>query len=327
MSLTPKNWKKFQHYSDRKPGWIKLHRDLLDDYQFIRLPLASQALAPRLWLLASEYEGGQITADLDEIAFRLHCTHNEVREALQPLIDAGFFIDDSNALAERYQDACLEKERETETQVETEKNNRSLRSRTNEVPHGTSDWPKDYRDKFWSAYPRKKAKQAAFKALDRVRRDGKVPFGQLMAGLEKIPKNDPQFIPHPATWLNQGRWDDEVLPGENDGHRGSRALQDDSRSVSRAADRLAKQYDDGILSFPPRPSLVSGPGEENRGLLPAGRSAGPGDVRCGAGAGFIGVSDGNGGIRDRPTDGDHREISDGAPECGADQEFLRRDSS
>ena len=59
MKITPRNWARFQHYNTRRPPWIKLHRGLLDDYQFHTLPLASKALAPLLWLLASEHKGLQ----------------------------------------------------------------------------------------------------------------------------------------------------------------------------------------------------------------------------------------------------------------------------
>ena len=29
-----KNWNRFQHFKDRKPPWIKLYRDILDDLAF-----------------------------------------------------------------------------------------------------------------------------------------------------------------------------------------------------------------------------------------------------------------------------------------------------
>lgn len=113
MILTPKNWKSFQHYKDRAPSWIKLHKALLDDYEFSCLPVASRALAPMLWLLASEYDDGEISASLDKIAFRLHMTRGDLSDALTPLLEKGFF-DASEPLADRKQDACLEKEREEE---------------------------------------------------------------------------------------------------------------------------------------------------------------------------------------------------------------------
>jgi hypothetical protein len=71
MILTPKNWKSFQHYKDRDPPWIKLHRGLLNNYEFFGLPIASKALAPLLWLIASENEDGRIVTSLDALAFRL----------------------------------------------------------------------------------------------------------------------------------------------------------------------------------------------------------------------------------------------------------------
>ena len=100
--IQPKNWAEFQHYKDRSPAWIKLHRSILDNYEYQCLPLASRALAPMLWLLASEYEGGKIPADLNRIAFRIRVSVKELEDALNPLISTGFFVcyqDDSEALA------------------------------------------------------------------------------------------------------------------------------------------------------------------------------------------------------------------------------------
>jgi hypothetical protein len=104
ISITPKNWKSFQHYGKRKPAWIKLHRELLNDYAFTLLPVESRALAPMLWLLSSEYEGGKIEATLQEIGFRVHMPADELFHALFPLIEAGFFAA-SKSLADCYRDA------------------------------------------------------------------------------------------------------------------------------------------------------------------------------------------------------------------------------
>jgi hypothetical protein len=84
MSITPKDWARFQHYKNRAPSWIKFHRSLLDNYDYARLPVASRALAPMLWLLASEYDDGKITATVEEIAFRLRTSVAELTEALTP---------------------------------------------------------------------------------------------------------------------------------------------------------------------------------------------------------------------------------------------------
>lgn len=120
--LRPKNWAQFQHYRTRRPPWIKLHRVLLDDYEYHQLPDASKALAPLLWLLASESEGGAFEYASNMLAFRLHTTPEKIQESITPLIDKGFFLVVANAsamLAPCKQDAIPETERETYKQ-ETE---------------------------------------------------------------------------------------------------------------------------------------------------------------------------------------------------------------
>jgi hypothetical protein len=121
MLLQPKNWAVFQHYKDRCPPWIKLHRDLLNDRAFMRLPIASKAIAPMLWLLASESKDGVFDGSLDELVFRLHITDKEYQAGVKPLIDNNFFTVVSGVLAERLQDAIPETERETETETKKEK--------------------------------------------------------------------------------------------------------------------------------------------------------------------------------------------------------------
>lgn len=120
MMLRPKNWSEYQHYKDRNPPWIKLHRDLLNDRDFMCLPLASKAIAPLLWLLASEAKNGEFNADVVELTFRLRMTTKEVNDGLKPLINKGFFVDASGMLADCKQLAIPETETEGEAKKETE---------------------------------------------------------------------------------------------------------------------------------------------------------------------------------------------------------------
>lgn len=144
MKLTPKNWSSFQHYKDRAPTWIKLHKSTLNDFEFSRLPLASKALAPLLWLLASEYEDGQINASADEICFRIHVDRADFDEAIKPLIEKGFFSLDSEPLADCYREAskpiatCLPRERE-ETEERERKNADASASRAESPSEVSSD--------------------------------------------------------------------------------------------------------------------------------------------------------------------------------------------
>lgn len=117
MLLVPKNWASFQHYKDRSPPWVKLHKELLDDRTFQRLPVASRALAPMLWLLASESKDGSFDGSVEELAFRLRCSEEEIESGLSALIDKGFFLPASKPLAKRKPAATPETEAETETEA------------------------------------------------------------------------------------------------------------------------------------------------------------------------------------------------------------------
>ena len=105
MKLIPKNWESFQHYKDRSPTWIKLHKHLLDDMTFQRLPVGARALAPMLWLLASESVQGVFNGSTEELAFRLRQNEKEISVALEALIKSGFFLvyqDASSTLVDCY---------------------------------------------------------------------------------------------------------------------------------------------------------------------------------------------------------------------------------
>jgi len=66
-------------------------------------------------------------------------------------------------------------------------------------------------DAFWAAYPRKESKQAARKAWSRLRPPAELQAAILAAVARQ--KGSEQWlrgvIPHPATWLNNRRWEDE----------------------------------------------------------------------------------------------------------------------
>ena len=84
----------------------------------MRLPIASKAIAPMLWLLASESKDGVFDGSLDELVFRLHITDKEYQAGVKPLIDNDFFNVVSGVLAERLHTAIPETETETETKKE-----------------------------------------------------------------------------------------------------------------------------------------------------------------------------------------------------------------
>ena len=104
----------------------------------MRLPIASKALAPLLWLLASESKDGVFDGSLDELVFRLHITEKEYQQGVKPLIDNDFFILASGVLADCKQSAIPETEGEREKEAETKK--RKLGSRLAQDWFLPDDW-------------------------------------------------------------------------------------------------------------------------------------------------------------------------------------------
>lgn len=70
---------------------------------------------------------------------------------------------------------------------------------------------------FWATYPRRHGKGDARKAWDKVRKT--TPVEAILEGARRFRDDpnlpEPEFIPHPSTWLNQARWEDDPLPPRN----------------------------------------------------------------------------------------------------------------
>ena len=86
--LTIRHWCEFQQYKDRNPPWIKLHRAVLDDYEFAQLPDATKAHLVLIWIFAS-HGAGRVPADPDFLQRKLGL---EKKPNLQLLIEQGFLI-------------------------------------------------------------------------------------------------------------------------------------------------------------------------------------------------------------------------------------------
>lgn len=75
-------------------------------------------------------------------------------------------------------------------------------------PAGDGDF-----DRFWRLYPRKVGREAARKAYTKALKAGISP-DTILAGLEAhlpdLVSRETRYRPHPATWLNQHRWADEL---------------------------------------------------------------------------------------------------------------------
>lgn len=184
-----KNWKEHQPSMkpDRNVIWIKVYRRLLEDYGWNQLSDSNKATLLELWLLASENNG--VIPDVEEISFRLRKDIDYIKTQLKQL---STFVkqDFSDSETKRKQLVSLEVEVEVDKEV---------------------DIKEEYDPDFiflWENYPRKQAKPAAYKAWKKH----KPSTEKILAALEWQKLTDQWangIIPHLATYINQGRWNDE----------------------------------------------------------------------------------------------------------------------
>jgi uncharacterized protein YdaU (DUF1376 family) len=115
-----------------------------------------------------------------------------------------------------------------------------------------TDWPSDYREVFWEAYPRKVGKKGALRELDRHRKS--VSFEKLISAVRAYAATaDPQFTKHPKTWLHNGCWDDEPDTRKPHGPTAPNGL-------AQALDKLKQhvgEIDGGEEGGRPPPRLLS----------------------------------------------------------------------
>lgn len=105
-------------------------------------------------------------------------------------------------------------------------------------------------DAFWTTYPRKIGKPAARRAWNGALRDAtdagprlEQRAAAIMAGLEPwvaywTVRADPEFVPHPTTWLNQRRWRDQAPVAG--GRAATRAQAREAREAAAVASSAAR---------------------------------------------------------------------------------------
>lgn len=209
MTTRIKGWDKFQHFKDRRPPWIKLYRDILDDPEWFALdPEASKALV-MLWLIASETEG--YLPDINKISFRLRIS---VEKAKSLILDLSHWLeqDDISVISPGYQVDTPE--------TETEKNiYSSSPGADGTIPSGKVEFHPEGEDPqfdaWWELYPLKVGKGGARKAF--VKAIQKASPQSIMAATAVYAQQrrgqDQKYTCHPQTWLNQERWsDDSAMP-------------------------------------------------------------------------------------------------------------------
>jgi hypothetical protein len=108
---------------------------------------------------------------------------------------------------------------ETEKSQDKDKDKDKDKDNTPHTPQRGAEF-----DRFWSAYPKKVGKISAKKAFEHVIKT--VPLESLLTAIERQKcgsqwsRDGGQYIPNPTTWLNQGRWEDEIQPITPNGPKG-----------------------------------------------------------------------------------------------------------
>lgn len=190
--MMPKNWKKFQHYNNRCPPWIKVHNDLLKDPDWFSLKNSQSAwVLINIWLIASEDVDGKLP-DSRTLAFRLQISEDELNSHLS-VLNQWLVENDSIMLASCKQSGVTETERETDISL----------SRFND---------------FWKEYPSNR-KVGRKPCEAKWNRNGYDKIADKIISHVKTMKLSKEwkegFNPNPLTYINQERWEDGNEPKRN----------------------------------------------------------------------------------------------------------------
>lgn len=192
-----KEFETYQHYKDRNPPWIKLHRELLTSQTWVALDDASRVLAVACMLLAAA-TGNRIPLDRTYLKRVAYLNSEPV---FQPLLDTQFIeiIEEPESML-----ADASKPYEMLDQRRGEKR------RNNTMSTDVDDMPKFAH--FWRTWPASKRKVAKATCLQRWRSKHLEQIGDQIIAHVEVMKGGEQwrsgFEPAPLTYLNQRRWED-----------------------------------------------------------------------------------------------------------------------
>lgn len=207
-------------------GWIKVHRTILEHPHWLSEPFTRAQAWIDLLLLANHKESrirkrgimvimdrGAVGHDERTLAARWKWSRGKVRRFLQELTEEKQIIrkiSQKTIPNNTSVSACIyilnyDKYQSGDTEDSTEDG-----TRTRIIKNIKNIYTSDF-ESFWTAYPRKVGKMAAFKAWQR---NSPPSLEKILNAIEQQKKaeqwQDERFIPHPKTWLNQARWDDEI---------------------------------------------------------------------------------------------------------------------
>ncbi len=235
MSCIKKNLK------EHRAGWgeemAKRHYVVIEDFMLDDMDLTM----PELLIYATIYgfcmaEGCMFTGRLKYLADTFHISISTVKRTLKSLTEKGYIRERKGILGGAYSKckAYEVTERQFNLNGQTGQNARSQGFKMNgqagqnepsiyiDKPIKENDIDKGYteskeREKkfnlFWNEYPKHEAKQNALREFEKLAPDNSL-FETMMDALRKVKKSkqwqDVQYIPYPATWIRQRRWEDDM---------------------------------------------------------------------------------------------------------------------
>lgn len=186
--FTIKNWRIHQQYKKRNDPWIKLHTDLLTDYDFTKLANDSKLLLIHIWLLASKL-GVDEPKIPDDVSWICGQTNLKGKHDLKPLFDNGFInmlSNDSNEIQNSSHSYKINIKNINKIDINTDKDKEC------------------FFEYDWKAYPKKgnkqKAKASYFKSVTTTEKR-QAFLDRTKAYIESV--DDPTYLKNGDTWFNQ----------------------------------------------------------------------------------------------------------------------------
>lgn len=202
--------------------WFRMYAEFLHDPKVQMLSETDQRRYIMLLCIRCSNDDETLHETFDEtsIAFQLRITIEEWRQTLSHLMVKGLVNDVGqpvNWSKRQYQsDSSTPRVRKHREVMKRFSNDDETPPDTETDTETDNKNPLTPFDEFWAVWPKRKAKQDAIKAWKKLKVTDSL-WLLIKAAIERDlqtddwKKNGGSFVPHPATWLNGKRWEDETV--------------------------------------------------------------------------------------------------------------------
>jgi hypothetical protein len=206
--------------------WFRLYSEMLDDPKCHQMSDSTFRLFLNLLCLSSELNlDGLIPLSEGDIAWRTRTHWRTLRMGFEALEKLGIISNNGHGIQivnwnkRQFKSddvaARVAKHRTANVTLHETLDVTPPDTDTDKTPYSPPKKGDEHFDLFWKNYPKKIGKGAALKAWNKIK-DKKGTIEKIRDVLPRQmlspqwTKDGGQYIPHPATYLNQTRWEDEV---------------------------------------------------------------------------------------------------------------------